>query len=732
MTATRSGVLNDAADSPLAVRPRPPRGGGQGNARALRLAAWPVIVFWVLVVAAAGPLSTKLTGAQTNDATASLPAAAESTQVIREQQRFPGGQSVPTVAVYVRDSGLTRTDTAAIAAARDRLSPAAGDSPAPPVTRSRDGRAAMITVNVSAGDPTTLLADLETLKTSVGTGLPAGLTVALTGPGGQARDFADIGSGIDSTLLIVTVLTVAVLLLLTYRSPVLWLVPLLAVGVAVTLAQASIYLLTKAGLVIDAQGASILTVLVFGVGTDYALLLIARYREELHRHDDRCTAMAVALRRAAPAILASGATVALGLLCLLASDLTSNRSLGPVSAVGVICALAAMITLLPALLVVCGRWLFWPLVPRVGKERPAERGVWAKVAGLVGRHPRRIWIATTVLLAGLSLGMLGLQVGLSPQQAFTGRPESVVGQELLTRHFPAGSSAPVTIIANASAVDEVTAAAAMTPGVLAVRPQASTGGRTQLATTLAAADGPAAYSSVDALRSRVHAVPDADAVVGGQAASALDTRRATTHDLQLVVPLVLLVVLAVLGLLLRAVVAPLLLVATVVLSYTAALGLSALIDRHLLHHPGTDPSVPLFGFIFLVAVGVDYNIFLMSRVREESVRHGTRAGVLRGLTATGGVITSAGVVLAAVFAALGVLPLVQFVQIAVVVALGVLLDTLIVRSLLVPALTLELGRRTWWPSSLARPKEGPPCPPTPRSAPPTQIANSAPISSASS
>jgi len=676
--------------------------------RLVRIGKWVALACWLLIAIVSVPLSGRLEAALTNDDTAFLPATAESTRVITEQQRFPGGQSLSTVLAYVRDNGLTSQDLAAVEATRQRLlSARLVESAAPPVTRSRDGRAALVTVSVpEPNDPVQLQKSLSQVRTTARAGLPTGLEVSVTGPGGAARDLAAVGESIDSTLLTVTVIVVALILLLTYRSPVLWLAPLFAVGIAATAARASVYLLARAGLVVNQQSASILTVLVFGVATDYALLLIARYREELRHYADRHAAMAEALRRVAPAILASGTTVAVSLLCLLVSAMNSNRGLGPVGAVGLVAAFAAMLTLLPALLVLCGRWLFWPFIPRpylvdepvvtdVGND--ASRG-WTWVAAAVSRRPRRIWVATSLALAALTLGLADLNTGLTAQQAFAGRPESVVGQEIVTRHFPAGSSAPALVIADTPAASVVEATASASPGVISVVRLGSYAGRTQLAATLTEPDGPIAYAAVTALRDRLHAVPGARAVVGGQAAASLDVRRATDHDRRLVIPLVLLVVLAFLVLLLRAVLAPVLLVATVVLSYLAALGASALIYRHVLGLPGTDASVPLFGFIFLVALGVDYNIFLMSRVREESGRHGTRTGVLRGLVATGGVITSAGVVLAAVFAVLAVLPIVLFIEIGVVVALGVLIDTFIVRSLLVPALALDLGRRVWWPS----------------------------------
>jgi len=682
------------------------------SGRAVRIGKWVVLACWLGILIAALPLSGKLSGAQSNDPTSFLPATAESTQALIEQRGFPGGTSLPTVLVYARDSGLSLPDLAAIEAVRQRLGTSGyADTPVGPVTRSPDGNAALLTVAVPGASGTDQQQALAAVHSTARLGLPDRLAVALTGPGGAAFDQGAVGAGIDSTLLIINVAVVVAVLLLTYRSPLLSLAPLLAVGAAVLLAQGGIYLLTTVGLVVNVQSASILTVLVFGVGTDYALLLTARYREELHRHPDRHTAMGIALRRALPAITASAATVAAALLCLLTGQLNSNRGLGPVGALGVLAALAAMATLLPALLVLGGRWLFWPRIPRPNTT-PGDNRAWDRVATLIGHRPRATWVSASLILVALAFGLFDLGPAPTPAQAFTGHPESVTGQQLVAGHFPAGTATPATILTDAPAAAAVTATAQTTPGVATVTPGTTHAGRVALTVTLTQPDGPAAETSITALRERVHAVPDARAMVGGPAATNLDTHQATSHDRQVVIPLVLLVVLVVLGLILRALLAPLLLLATVVLSYLAALGASAVIDNQVLGLPGTDPSVPLFGFIFLVALGVDYNIFLMSRVREEAPRYGTRTGMLRGLIATGGVITSAGVVLAAVFAVLTVLPLVPFIEIGVVVALGVLIDTFLVRSLLVPALTYDLGEHLWWPATLSHPKTPTPADPT--------------------
>ncbi|MEN3361002.1 MAG: putative drug exporter of the superfamily, partial [Mycobacteriales bacterium] len=518
--------------------------------------------------------------------------------------------------------------------------------------------------------------------------------------------------GIDGTLLLSAGLVVIVILLLTYRSPILWLLPLVSAGGALFTAEALIYLLAKhAGLTVNAQSAGILTVLVFGAGTDYALLIIARYREELRRHDDRHEAMALALHRAGPAIVASASTVALGMVCLLVAEMNSTKGLGPVSAIGVAIALVAMLTLLPALLVIFGRWMFWPVRPTMGSPEPTERGLWARVGARVARRPRAVWIVTALVLGGIAVGLTSLHTGtLANKDTFIGTHDSVTGEAVVAKHFAAGTGNPVVVISKADQADAVRSALAGTPGVSgdSVQPASADKGTVKngfayLEGTLSdAADSPAAAATIDRVRDAVRAVPGADAKVGGQTAVMLDIQRAVNHDSRVIIPLVLGVVVLILMLLLRAVVAPLILLATVVLSFMAALGASAMIFKHIFGFAGEDSSFPLFVFVFLVALGIDYNIFLMTRVREEALRHGTRRGALIGLGATGGVITSAGLVLAGTFLVLATLPLVAFAEIGFAVALGVLLDTLVVRSVLVTALNLDIGRHIWLPSKLAK------------------------------
>jgi putative drug exporter of the RND superfamily len=672
-----------------------------------------VLVFWIAVFAVAGPLSAKLNSAQQNDASSWLPQNAESTQVVELAKQFSPSDVFPALVVYERPDGpITPADQAKAAAdarrfatIQDVTGKVIGPIPA------KDGRALQVIVPVRVAEEGNgweeLAPRVEEMR-AIAQANPGGLGVYVTGPAGYFADFSKVFSGFDATLLYITAAIVIVILLITYRSPVLWLLPLTTVFVALTAAQAVIYLLAKnAGLTVNAQTAFILTVLVFGAGTDYALLLTARYREELRRHADRHEAMAVALGRAAPAIIASGFTVILSLLTLLVAELNSTKSLGPVMAIGIAVGLLAMITLLPALLVIFGRWVFWPRRPTLGSPEPTEHGLWARIGQRMAPGPRLVWVVTAVILGALALGVTQLEAnGLQSKDSFRTKPEAVAGEAALARHFPAGEGNPVQVIGTAAAAPQLQAVVAGTPGVTAVtRPVVKDGYAYLEGTLTSAADSQAGFDTVDQLRSRVHAIAGAEAKVGGGSAVNLDIQRATRHDRNLVVPLVLVVVLVILGLVLRAIVSPLLLVATVVLSFAAALGVSALVFDHLFGFAGADPAFPLWTFVFLVALGTDYNIFLMTRVHEESRRYGTRRGALVGLAATGGVITSAGIVLAGTFAALGTLPLVFITEIGFAVAFGVLLDTFVVRSVLVTALNLDIGRWIWWPSRLHRKRD---------------------------
>jgi len=669
---------------------------------------WVVVGFWVVVLVLALPLSSKLTGAEKNDTKYWLPGSAESTKVLDVQSRFQSPNVYTGVVVYVRPSGLTAADRAKAAADARRFAGVPGAVPGTvtgPIPSS-DGKAMQTILQVNLGTKGWANANkaVDAIR-AIASSNADGLAVHITGPLGYAADSNNVFKGIDSTLLFSAVAVVIVILLITYRSPVLWLLPVVSSGVALITAQAVIYLLAAhAGLVVNAQSAGILDVLVFGASTDYALLLVARYREELRRHDRRHAAMAEALRRAGPAIIASGTTVVLALLTLSAAELNSTSSLGPVLAIGVAVGMVVMLTLLPALMVTFPRGVFWPYKPTYGSPEPTHRGMWARVGWSIAPRPRITWITTAVILGVLALGLTGLKAnGLTNAQGFRGHPDSVTGESVLAAHFPAGAGQPVIVIGNASAAAQLRSAFAATPGISAVTPPVTRAGYAYLEGTLTAPpDSQAAYGTIDRVRSAVHAVPGANALVGGGTAVNLDVQRASAHDRNVIIPLILVVVFVILGLLLRALVAPLILTATVVLSFAAALGVSAFFFNHVFGFGGADTSFPLFVFVFLVALGVDYNIFLMTRVREEAIRRDARHGAIVGMAATGGVITSAGFVLAGTFAVLATIPATFLTELGFAVAFGILLDTIVVRLLLVTALNLDLGRHMWWPSPLAR------------------------------
>ncbi|MFB4302125.1 MMPL family transporter [Actinomadura sp. NTSP31] len=671
-----------------------------------RRSKWAVLAVWVLLIAVGGSLAAKVGSVQDNDPASWLPADAQSTRAVEIGQRYFADRDTATATVvYTRGGTLTAADLAKAGHDRAALGPA-GAGPASGLVVSPDRGAAYfgVPLRTAKNDNGVLGDEVKHLRSLVRTDAPAGLTIKITGEAGSIADYIDVYSGMDGLLLGVTLAIVAVLLLLTYRSPLLWLVPLLVVAMGSQVASGAVYLAGRyAGLPVDGLSIYILTVLSLGVGTDYALLLIARYREELHWHADRHAAMAQALRRCLPAIGASAATVGLATLCLVLGRMNSTRGLGPVVAVGVVVVFAAMSTLLPALLVTLGRWVFWPFVPRhlpgAVTEPDEGRGVWAGVARFVARSPRLVWIATAGVLVVLALGSATLSNGLTQAEQFTTKTDSVTGQRLLADHFPAGASAPVDVYVPAERAPGALAALARTPGVASATATATARGRTHLAAVLRAApETPAARRAVQRIRTDLRGD---GAVVGGPTAVALDTADAQAGEDALLFPLILAVVGIMLLLLLRAVVAPLVLLGSVVLSYAAALGTAALIF-HALGHPRIDQGLLLFGFLFLVALGVDYTIFLMTRVREEVHRVGHTEGVLTGLRVTGGVITSAGIVLAATFSVLAVIPTVNSLQEGVLVAVGVLLDTFLVRSLLVPALAIRIGPAFWWPHSLGR------------------------------
>jgi RND superfamily putative drug exporter len=683
-----------------------------------RRGKWVVLAIWLLIGLFAFSTASKLYNAEQNNADAYLPHSAQSTQVLDYIQHAPGAPPTSDAAtvLYVEDSGVGDAARARVAADIAAFQ-AAVPGLAGPVTElppSADGKALAVSIPVkipATGNPDYDPALNAIKKVAQPDGQVQQGALSVYVGGGFALNAAanSAFNGLDSKLLLFAGLVVVLILLLTYRSPFLWLLPLLCGVFALQLAQAIMYeLVQHAGVVVSGQSGGILTVLVFGVGTDYALLLVARYREELHNYPDKHDAMRVALGRSSPAVIASALTVMLATLGLLVSQLASNVGLGKIGAIGVACSLLAMTTLLPALLVIVPRGVFWPAVPRFGEEAHPRIGVWGRVAGLIERGPRRVWVLTALLLAVLSLGLLDLHSGEIPiAQSFSGTPAAVAAQQQIDARYPQGGTEPVQVLANAAADSEVSAILhsepGLSPGAQGGYSVAGLGQKNLYTIAMAeAADSQAARDTVNSLRARLAAVPGADALVGGTTAVNIDVEASAAHDRNWVIPIVLAISFVILILLLRALIAPLLLLGSVILSFLAALGVASFVSDELFNRPTEDNSYPLFVFIFLVALGIDYNIFLMTRVREETLRIGTRPGILRGLIVTGGVITSAGFVLAATFGVLMTLPLTQFLQIGFAVAFGVLLDTLLVRTVLVPALCYDVGPAIWWPSRLAR------------------------------
>jgi RND superfamily putative drug exporter len=682
---------------------------------ARRLLPLALLLVWLGVGGTLGPYAGKLGEVATNDQAAFLPRSAESTQVLQAREAFDQSETLPAVVVWTAGGERLTADqradaTRAVVALAGE--PGVVDRPSPALL-SDDGEAMQAVVQLEPDLGEELPTALEAVRAAAGK-VP-GTEAQIAGPAASQADLSDAFAGIDGLLLGVALGAVLLILLLVYRSVLLPLLIILSSVFALGLACAVVYALADRDVVrVDGQVQGILSILVIGAATDYALLLAARFREELAVRGDRAAAATAAVRRSFGAITASAATVALGLLALLASDLTNNRALGPVGAIGIVCAVLTTLTFLPAVLALLGRTAYWPSRPKAAEESVQGSGVWRRVAALVDGRPRRTWVVTALILAVFAAFSPSLSSkGVPLDEIFVNDAPSVAAQRTLGEHFPGGSGNPAVIIADAGRASEVTAAAQGTEGVASAAAVTASGrpgggeplvadGRVLINATLkASADSDAAKDTVERLRTEVHAVPGADALVGGYTAQQYDTQQTAARDRTVIVPIVLAVILLILMVLLRSLLVPVLLVATVGLNFLATLGVSALVFGNLLGFSGTDASVPLYGFVFLVALGVDYNIFLMSRVREEALVHGNRQGVLRGLTTTGGVITSAGVVLAATFAALMVIPLAFLVQIAFIVAFGVLLDTLVVRSLLVPALMIDLGPRAWWPSVLA-------------------------------
>jgi len=779
---------------------KPGKNATKRGRRALWLAVGAAIV-WLMVGSWAGPLAGSLSEVQENDSATFLPASAESTVVSEEQALFADNPSIPVLTVIthpdrspltVADQGpitefvtgvpeLTLTDGSRVGTYLDseQLFP----------LPSQDGKALLVNISVNGDlggernadgefnfiEITNLIRDYaEQFDT---------LQINVTGPGGFLADLIKVFGAIDGALLLATAIVVAIILIFVYRSPVLWLIPLVSAGFALAVASGIVYVLAdNEVLVLNGQSQGILTVLVFGAGTDYSLLLVSRYREELHKYSVHTDAIAAAIKGVRAPIIASSATTSIGLMCLLLSELNSNKSTGPVSAVGIVVAMLIMLTFLPALLTFpsftlpilaflvpavvgfllglvtdisfgpfaivggfaalvtlilwivfglmrvfsdtggpfnrerfpAGRWAFWPRVPHLGEPDNKLSGVWSKLSGLVGRKPRVTWVATALVLlvfAGFSTTLNAS--GVATSESFTNGDEvdSVIGQKVLVEHFPGGLGSETIVTTEQTSSTEVLSVIAATPGVANTIPYVNptTGevsvvdGRVLFSVTLQApSDSSEAETVIGDLRESFTSLPDAQARVGGPTAVAFDINEANLRDRNVIIPTVLIVILIILILLLRAFNAPLILIGTVLLSYFATLGACAIAFNYIFDFPGADPSFPLFAFVFLVALGVDYNIFLMTRVREETLIHGTREGILKGLTVTGGVITSAGIVLAATFLVLAVLPLVSLRQVGFAVALGVLIDAFIVRTTLVPALAYDIGRKIWWPSSLAK------------------------------
>jgi len=699
-----------------------------------------VIIAWLGITSVAGPTFGKLSTVQENDNAAFLPDSAESTLASKITVKFSDSSNdqIPTLLLFLGDINPIKNpaNLARIQSYLDGIGNKVLPESGKPLSTyfvagfpiqaipSEDGKAALVNIALNSAiveerveEKPTLSLIVDFMREDLKENFEAkDLTTHVTGFGGIFADLFGAFGSIDSTLLTTTLLVVSLILIVVYRSPLLWILPLFSAITALSLAGTIVYYAAKADLLdLNGQSQGILSVLVLGAATDYALLLIARYREELHHHESRYEAMKVSLRGVVEPILASGSTVIAGLLVLLLSDLSGNRGLGPVGAIGVAVSMITVLTFLPALLLVFGRWIFWPKIPRFDDVDEQLSGTWAKIGNAVERNPKRIWISTALLLvifAGFSFTLKA--DGLANTEAFTKRTDSVIGLERLGEHFPSGEGSPVEIVVNESDVARASDALLTVKNVAFVEPVVAgqkipgaptppikvVDGQVLLNATLKVApDSVEARNTIPLIREAVHAV-DKGILVGGGTAVQYDTDVASRNDNRVIIPIVLIIIGIILGLLLRSILAAGLLLLTVVLSFMATLGVCQLVFDNLFNFKGADASFPLFTFIFLVALGIDYNIFLMTRVREESLKLGTRKGVIKGLTVTGGVITSAGIVLAATFAVLGVLPLVFLAQLGFAVAFGVLLDTIIVRSLLVPALVHQIGPKIWWPSKL--------------------------------
>ena len=691
-----------------------------------------VVIAWFLITGIFGPLFGKLTSVQENNNSSFLPKGAEATLAADEIAKFAGDTSFNFPTLILLEGEATPAALGAINAHLATVGALTLEETTAkisdyllkdqPITAfpSQDGKAILVNIpldgnsisEILPNDKPVLPAVVEALRKDIAPIAKAqGLTPYVTGPGGLLGDLFDAFGTLDSTLLLTTLGVVAIILIFVYRSPVLWIIPLLTSLFALSTAGGIIYLLAKKDIIdVDGQSQGILSVLVIGAATDYALLLIARYREELHHHENRFDAMRAAYKGVWEPILASGSTVAISLMMLLFSQLTNTASLGPIGAIGIVVSVITILTLLPALLVLFGRWIFWPRKPLNDGDDHVLSGTWSKVSNSIGRNPRKSWIVTGSILLLFAFASTTLKAdGLGTVDTFTGNPESVVGQKLLLKHFPGGEGDPTQIVVSQGKADAVIAAVSQVKGVsevvYAVDPATQNvkvvDGKVIINATLdQAPDSVEAGEYVTPIREAAKSA-DPSALVGGTSAVYFDVRTANDRDNKTIIPIILFVITIILGLLLRSIISAIVLLGTVVLSYFATLGVCALVFNHVFGFSGGDNSFPLFAFIFLVALGIDYNIFLMTRVREESAKIGTRAGVIKGVTVTGAVITSAGIVLAATFAVLGLLPLVPLAELGFAVGFGVLLDTIIVRSILVPALVHEIGPKIWWPSKLA-------------------------------
>ncbi|MGA5263243.1 MMPL family transporter [Streptomyces sp. OS603R] len=676
----------------------PVKRGTQGR----RAVPWAVAGLWVVALVLLLPLAGKFADVQQNRAVDYLPAGADSTQVARVQDELPGGESTDLVVVYHRDGGLTAADRETAAAQIAAVEREFELSDVPRGVPSADGGTLMYPVSSTrpGQDEEAQLAFVDGVRETVGgTG---GLSAEVGGPGAVGADMDEVFETIDGTLLTATLGVVTVLLVLIYRSPFLWLVPLAVAGAATVLAMAAVYGTHELfGITITGQSGGIMTVLVLGAGTDYALLLVSRYREELRRHERPYDAMRAALRGCGPAVLASSGTVAAGLLCLLAADLNSSSGMGPVGMVGVLAALVAMTTLLPAVLVLLGRRVFWPLIPAYGSTPKARRSLFAAMGTSATRRPAAVLTGGAVLLGALALGALNLGGDLRQEDAFTERPESVSAMRTLAEEYPGRGAQPISVIAPAGDADEVVERVRGTEGV--AEAAAGRAGDTWAEITVFATAPPESAGETRTIEALRDTLDGTGAHVGGPSAERLDLARSEARDRAVIVPLVLAAVFLILVVLLRSLVAPLLLLGAVVAVWGAALGIGGLVFGPLLGFAGTDPGIGLLSFVFLVALGVDYGIFLMHRMREESLNGAEPdTAALTALRTTGGVIASAGVVLAATFAVLTTLPLVAMVELGFVIAVGVLLDTFLVRTYLVTTASVLLGRRMWWPGALSR------------------------------